>query len=90
MPLKIYKVPYILGSHLRISQNKQPVNDIVQLPDIAGPALFLKQLDRFGRETARLAALGILVLEILDQQRDVVAALVQARDGEDNDAEAMV
>lgn len=61
------------------SQDHKPLDDIAQLPDVSGPALVLKHLDRLRRKILRKESCFIADLsdEMIDQQWDIILALVQ-------------
>ena len=72
----------VLGLHLVVlDHDEQPLDRVLQLPDVAGPGVPAEGLDRRRREAPGLTLFSAQNVpgEVLDERRDVLRALAQRR-----------
>ena len=75
-----------------VAQHDHPLDDVLQLPDIAGIAVALEPLHGLGRqrEAVSLIEPGVALDEVLGQERDLLGALAQRRHLDLDHVEAVV
>ena len=83
---KLGALPHVIGNQLDADprsrgQHHRPLDDVLELADVARPVVLGQQVERLGRqlEAGLAVLLAVLLQEMLHEQRDVVLALAQRR-----------
>src|SRR3989442_4250314 len=86
------RVGYRNPGEQRITQNDHALDQVLQLPNVAGIALLGQPRHHGGRDRKSLAPedLRVSLHEVVDEDGDFLGALPQGRDGDLNDVEAVV
>src|SRR3989442_8227122 len=76
----------------RITQNDHALDQVLQLPNVAGISLLGQPLHHGGRDGKSLAPedLRVPLHEVVDEDRNFLGAFTQGRYGDLNDVEAVV
>ncbi len=80
------------GDQVAPGEDGGPLNDVLQFPDVAGPAVVLEGLESLRREPADILpdAAGVLGEKVERQGLDVLAPLPQGGEGDGDDVEPVV
>ena len=76
-----------------VRQRERPLDQVLELADVARPVVALEHLHRVDRDLAQRATSicsAVLLQEEVDQERDVLAPLAQRRQVDRDDVEAVV
>ena len=77
---------------LRVLQDQDALDGVLQLPDVSGPGVLLEDLHGIGRDPGDVPvdAFAEAVEEVLDQERDVPLAASKGREADGDHAQAIV